>query len=232
MENLQQYRERTRGFMMDSLSYMDTLQTNPNLSKKVYSYGGFCPFIGDTMIFELDKDVKQMAEQFQKVLYEQCGEMFAEKVIPDTFHVTLHDLSNGEPSDEVKQKMESNKEVAKSILQEIQNENASPIKVRVVSALNMVNTSVVLGLEPADDASCLRLMELYERFQPVVRLNYALTLHITLAYYKPGTYSYEQKNKLAQVFTQLREENAQEFYLDEKQLVYQWFSDMNNYYSV
>ena len=108
MENLEQYRKRTRGFMMDSLSYMGNLETNSNLSNKVYSYGAFCPFIGDTVIFELDKEVKQIVEQFQNVLYEQCGEMFAEKVVSDTFHVTLHDLSNGKPSEEVKQRMKKN----------------------------------------------------------------------------------------------------------------------------
>lgn len=46
---------------------------------------------------------------------------------------------------------------------------------------NMVNTSSVLGLKPADEESLRRLDEIYTTQEDVVRLGYALTPHVTKA---------------------------------------------------
>ena len=231
MENLQQYQWRTRGFMMDSLPHEGDFTTNPNLEKKVSHEGNFLPFIGDTTIFYLDDDTKNMLTEMQTLLYDNCSDMLAQIISPDTFHATLHDLSNGFPNDELWKQMEKNKKEAQKIMEEIERENRNPIKVRTVSVLNMVNTAVVLGLEPVDDDACFRLMELHQRFQAIVELNYPLTLHITLGYYKPGTYSSEQRLKLMNVFSECMKYSGQEIYLDEKRLFYQWFNDMSGYYS-
>ncbi len=231
MENLQQYQWRTRGFMMDSLPHEGDFVTNPNLEKKVDSEGHFLPFIGDTTIFYLDDATRNMVEKMQTLLYENCSDMLAEVIKADTFHATLHDLSNGIPSDELWQQMEKNKQEVKKLMEEIEQENRSPIKVRTVSVFSMVNTAVVLGLEPVDDDACFRLMELHQRFQSIVELNYPLTLHITLGYYKPGTYSSWQREKLMNVFSECMKYSGYEFCLDEKKFFYQWFNDMSGYYS-
>ena len=231
METLQQYQWRTRGFMMDSLPHEGNFITNPNLEKKVNKEGKFLPFIGDTSIFYIDKATQNMVEEMQTLLYKNCSDMLAEVINPNTFHATLHDLSNGFPSEELWQQMEKNKQNTKLLMQEIEKENRNPIKVRTVSVLNMVNTAVVLGLEPVDDDACFRLMELHQRFQAIVELNYPLTLHITLGYYKPGTYSSEQRLKLMNVFSECMKYSGQEICLDEKKLFYQWFNDMSGYYS-
>lgn len=229
MEHLEQYRQRTGDFMMHSLSYTGTLETNPNLRKKVNEQGNFCPFFGDTIVFQLDESVINLVSHMQKKVYQNCGYMLAAPIDTSTFHVTLHDLSNGNVLQDLSHKMEQNRQQAHEILQK-RDTQSQPIRVRTVGVFSMVNTSVVLGLEPADDASCLRLMKWYERFQTVVPLNYPLTLHITLGYYKPGVYSNEQREHLAQVFSEINQTCGHVFTLDENKLVYQRFDDMNRYY--
>ena len=89
----------------------------------------------------------------------------------------------------------------------------------------MVNTSIVLGLAPAEEETRCRLDGMYTALESVVPLGYALTPHITMAYFKPGTYTQDDLNYLRQALhpveldVELRFEN----------LVYQEFTDMNHY---
>lgn len=232
LENLAIYRQRTRGFMFDSLPLAGPFETNPGLWKKVNEKGLFVPFSGDTVVFQLDDAVRSRVKDLQSILYEHCGNMLAEPLDPETFHVTLHDLSNGTAGYELEQQMAKNRESAGRILRLIQMEATLPLRMRMVSVFNMVSMSVVLGLEPVDDLTCTRLMELYERLQTVAALDYPLTLHITLGYYRPGRYSAEERWKLMDTFAQLNREMDQEFYLNENRLLYQRFEDMNHYYHI
>ncbi|KAH0786794.1 ligT like phosphoesterase [Histomonas meleagridis] len=229
-ENINQYQQRTRGFMMNSLKYNCAFETRPSLRQKVNDEGHFIPFYGDTIVFNLDNAIKNKALELQNVLYENNQNILADRIDPSTFHVTLHDLSNGNSRNELLSQMEQNKESSTKILEMVESEKLDPISLRTVSVFNMVNTSVVLGLEPANNRSCYRLMALHNRFQSVVRLDYPLTLHITLGYYKPGTYSPEQISQLNQTFMELNKTMGEEFFLDEKQLLYQRFDSMNHYF--
>ena len=93
---------------------------------------------------------------------------------------------------------------------------------------NMVNTSIVLGLAPADEDSRNRLSDMYARLEDVVRLGYALTPHITMAYFRPGTYSAEQAERLSAALRKVELEVE----LSMDNLTLQSFTDMNNYYSI
>lgn len=229
IENLEQYRQRTLGFMRDSLPHDGTFETNPRLKYKVDSQGKFLPFYGDTVIYHVDSHVKAQVKALQDILYSQCKDMLAEAIDCSTFHVTLHDLNNGERSPWLAEQMEGNRRAVGELWTKIGKGKGLPIRVRTVSVFNMVNTSVVLGLEPADEESCRRLMELYEQFQKVVFLGYPLTLHITVAYFRPGVYSDGQRQALAQAFSEANRCIDMEFCLTDENLVYQCFSDMNHY---
>ena len=89
----------------------------------------------------------------------------------------------------------------------------------------MVNTSVVLGLTPADEESWQRLDVMYMELEKVVPLGYGMTPHITMAYFRPGVYSFEQYLPLKSTLKPV-EWNV-EMKMD--QLVYQEFTDMNHY---
>ena len=92
----------------------------------------------------------------------------------------------------------------------------------------MVDTSIVLGLAPVDRESWQRLDEMYMALEEVVPLGYAMTPHITMAYFRPGTYQQEQVRKLAAAFQKVELRIA----LSMDDLVLQHFSDMNHYETI
>lgn len=232
MENLKQYRQRTGEFMQDSLPHEGIFMTNQNLAHKVKADGKFRDFYGDTIIYVVEDEVKGRIGRIKRQLYMGCSDMLAAPLDDDTFHITIHDLSSGQDSSALEKQMEQNYHKWEQILDVIRQKDRYPARVRAVSVFNMVNTSVVLGLEPADEASCRRLMELHGMFQNIVRLDYPLTLHITVAYFRPGNYSDGQRRNLARMFSELNRNLDLELCLTYERLRYQRFHDMNNYYDI
>ena len=233
MENLFQFRERTGSFTRNSLpDISEGFCTNPGLEKKVDQKGRLIHFYGDTIVFLLEEENKMYADKMRNLLYERCFEVFGDWLLKETFHVTLHDLSSGSSEQELQEKMEQNKKRSCEILRKIAQDPQKEIKMCTTYVFNMVNTSAVLGLEPADETSCKKLMEWYEMFHDVLPLPYALTPHITLGYYKPGKYHTETVRKLSDVFEEINNMPKMEIVLKTENLVYQRFWTMNCFRSV
>lgn len=154
--------------------------------------------------------------------------MFSEPLSPDTLHMTLHDLANGVPGGKTREWMAQSEPAARRILEELKKGGCAAIPMKATRTFNMVNTSIVLGLAPVDRDDEARLGRMYEALNTVVPLNYALTPHITLAYFKPGSYSgkvlEELRNALGPVELEIR--------LDPERLVLQCFTDMNHYFKI
>lgn len=232
METLEEYKSRVYSFMKEEISDDIEFRTNSGLVRKTSYDGKFLSFVGDTVVFFLDDKTQSRLQKYQDILYEKCRDMLAEQIDSKTFHVTLHDLCNGNPSEELWKVSEQNYIQVTKILEGYQQNGTGIIQFKPVAVFNMMNTSVVLGLEPANDRSCQVLMELYEEFQQVVELNYPLTLHVTLAYFKPGEYDRQMVYKLKEAIHEMNIEEIPLIEVDMKKLLYQRFDDMNHYYTV
>lgn len=179
-----------------SLPQWGDFTTNPSLRKKVDDAGNLLPFLGKTVVFLLDDDTKEKLRQIQDSLYQAAPDMLAQPLQMSTFHMTLHDLANGTPEQPgLEDYMRYTQERVSKILPVWK--DASPLRMKTTWLFNMVNTSIVLGLKPADEGSWRRLDEMYTALEDVVHLGYALTPHITMAYFLPGTYSSEQVQRLS-----------------------------------
>lgn len=231
IETLNQFRDRTQGFSRDSLPREGCFETREGLTLKVGRSGEFLPFSGNTTVFLLEEEVKDRIENIQNALYENCGDMLAEPLKKDSFHMTLHDLLNEGAGRAAEADMQRVRTAAAEILHRIWEREKEPVEMRMTWVFNMVNTSVVIGFEPAEEADCRRIMSMYEELQQAVRLNYPLTPHITAAYYKPGRYGRDEIERLAGVFDKLsREPFVIRFRIEN--LVYQEFTSMNQYETV
>ncbi len=227
MENLHEFHARVDGFQHDSLPHDGWLTTNPLLTEKVAPDGALLPFFGNTMIFDLPADVQLLIARMQVILHHRCGWMFAQPLAPATLHMTLHDLLNGVDESALAEPVARTAVQAREILTEIRRENPS-VHLTATAAFNLVN-SIALGFAPDTEADCATLMGMHARFQDVVALNYPLTPHVTLAYFKPGTYG---PDEVAQLADALREINALpkvHLTLDASYLHYYRFTDMNTY---
>lgn len=211
-------------YISRSLPAWGDFSTNPNLTKKVDQTGVFMPFYGNTVVFELSDETKRGLQSLQEELYRNAGWMLSQKLDPSTFHMTLHDLvNNPEMTEDLRMRMAEAEAKAKPILAQWQ--NLSPLHMKTSWVFNMVNTSIVLGLTPADEETWNRLDEMYTALESVVRLGYALTPHITMAYFKPGTWSQYDLSRLRQALHPV--ELEVELRLED--LHYQVFQNMNHY---
>ena len=226
-EDLSRFRARTRGFSSDSLPPPPApLTTAPGLTAKVGPAGELLPFAGDTVVFPLPARAKAAAACLQDLLHHRCGGLLAQRLPPDSLHLTLHDLNSGPAGASLTARMDAARPQAEEILSKLREE--PPIPMRSTWVFSMASTSVVLGLEPRDDAACLRLMDLYDRFQSVVPLGYPLTPHITLAYYRPGVYGQEELHPLRGALTTAAW-GAVELELEPRLLRYHRFADMRDF---
>jgi len=228
MENLQAFHDRVDGFQRDSLPHDGWLTTKPLLVEKVGPDGGMLPFFGNTMIFDLPRDVQLQIARMQVTLHHRCGWMLAQPLAPNTLHMTLHDLLNGVDEAALAEPVRQTGEQAKAILAQIR-DGQQTIRLTSTLAFNMVNGSLCLGFAPDTDADCAALMGMHARFQEVVALNYPLTPHVTLAYFKPGTYGPDEVSQLASALREINAMARVHLSLDAQALHYYRFTDMNTY---
>lgn len=211
-------------YISHSLPDWGDFSTNPNLNKKVSPDGTFLPFYGNTAVFTLCDKAKKNLRYLQNQLYRNAGWMLSQQLDPSTFHMTLHDLVNDpEMTEDLRMRMLESKTKATQILTQWQ--NLPPLHMKTTWLFNMVNTSIVLGLTPADEETWRRLDEMYTALESVVRLGYALTPHITMAYFKPGIWSQYDLNCLRTALCPVELEVE----LKMEDLVYQEFIHMNHY---
>lgn len=214
-------------YIENSLPDSGEFRTNPNLCKKVDSDGKFLPFCGNTVVFQLDGETKHTLAGLQQRLYDLAGELLAERLDPAAFHITLHDLANGSPGEQgLEQRMAEAEAGARKLL--AQWCGLPPLRMQATWLFNMVNSSIVLVLKPADEESWKQLDAMYTTLESVVELGYALTPHITLAYFRPGCYGQAELERLRRALTPVE----MHVVLKMESLTLQAFRDMNHYTTI
>lgn len=212
------------GYITRSLPEHGAFQTNPSLRKKVDGKGNFLPFYGNTVVFLLEDRVREELEVLQRRLYDAAGCMLSQKLNSDTFHMTLHDLVSGaDKTFDLLRRMEETEQKANALLAKWT--NLPPLRMKATWLFNMVNISIVLGLAPVEEQTAARLDAMYTAMESILPLGYALTPHITMAYFRPGCYRLEQLQTLRQLLCPI----DLEVELKPEKLVYRTFSNMNCY---
>lgn len=201
------------------------------LYEKVDSFNRFKPFFGDTVVFDLENEVKKRIAEIIDRLYLSSPECFCERIKPSTIHMTLHDLS---ASDNLKDISEDvfNNEV--KLLKVLKANPQKPMTIRMKTnfIINMVSTSLVLALVPADEKEWDKLQYLYDLINKVRVCPYPfLTPHITLAYFNHNGFDNKAAKKLKATAAELNNESF-EIPLSTDKLYYQKFVSMNEYISV
>lgn len=205
----------------------DTFTTSQGLKNKVDEAGNLKPFRGNTTVFLLDEDTKQKLRFLQDSLYRTVPDMLAKPLQEDTFHMTLHSLEDDPPDTPgLEERMAAAAEKAEVLLKAWKDDTVLHMKTSWL--FNMVNTSIVLGLMPADPDSWHRLNDMYMALEEVKPLGYPMTPHITMAYYRPGVYDRAQMDRLCAALQNV----DLEITLPMRALVLQDFTDMNHYLTV
>ena len=200
------------------------------MQNKVNEDNSFKTFYGDTVVFDLDDEIKRKVADIIDTLYTESAECFCEKIISNTIHMTLHDLSNSPSLSDISQDMFNNEVNIINNSSSFQIKSKT-IKMRTKFIFNMVNTSLVLGLYPINEEEYAKLMVLYDSIDKIKSLPYPFTPHITLAYYNRFGFSENSKRKLETVVNSLNKESFL-IELNTDNLYYQKFTNMNNYINI
>lgn len=231
IRTLTQYREDTK-WQDDPF---DRLFVPEDQNLKVLENGRLETYIGDTVIFELDNDVKRVLKAMRNALHEQFASILCIPLPEDSFHITLHSLCDGPVGElhHLMHMMTAHEPRVNALLEQFRLEYPGPIRVRPTRIVSMVGRSIVLLFEPADEAACAALMDMYHRLQCIVPLSHPLTLHVTLAYYRPRFhYNGNPAPDLYRAFGDvLRSHPLDETELDMRLLHYRCFRDMSRYTS-
>lgn len=229
METYKEFLDRINSFEKSETYFGEGyIHVSPSVGKKVYENNQFRPFYGDTIVFNLKDETKHVLGDIVERLYEAAPACFCEKLVSNTFHMTLHDLSNAEDFHWIGAEAFENE---LKVIERAKKVACDTIRMKTKYIFNMVNTSLVLGLYPADEAEYEKLMNLYFLFDDVRPLPYPLTPHITLAYYNVHGFWDAEARKLEAVIRELNTLDM-EIELDVKQLFYQKFVSMNDYINV
>lgn len=207
-----------------------------SLKVKVDEEGTLKPFFGDTVVIPNEKaDISRLVA-FKNELHHLVGDLCASPLLPEHFHITLHDLSNGRRSESLENNMEDNSEKCRLIFERVagylyKNDDQANIKLISTYAYPSCNISAVLGFAPKTDKDYRIIMNLYNLFDDVVYLNYWLRMHLTLTYFKPFEFSQRQMLELVDAFNNLNR-NKIEIQLNLWKMAYQRFDNMNDYKTI
>lgn len=231
MESYQEFLNRIMCFEKRELSLGESdFSPSRSVLQKVDDLNRLCPFYGDTVVFDLPKEVKAKIGKLVIQLYLHVPECFSEMLSVDTFHMTLHDLSNSPRLSDIAIELYQHQDKLKKIMEELPRIDDT-IRMRTNFIINMVNTSLVLALCPINETEYGKLISYYSVIDQVKTLPYPFTPHITLAYYNKFGFGKESARKLAE-FVEKLNANSFEFTLDTKDLYYQKFYSMNSFQNI
>lgn len=230
-ETLTAFHARVDGFQRSSLPQDGWLTTRDGLRDKVDDAGALRPFYGSTVIYDLDDGAKLALAFRQAMLCCSCGVCLAEPLDPASFHITLHDLTSSADEHTARADVRRTRAAAEALMAALRAEGLPPIRMVSTHVFSMVSTSVVQGFAPETEADCAALMGLYERFHQVAPLGWGLTPHVTLGYYRPGTYGPEATGALAETFRRADQLPPLRLTLTGEKLAYCLFEDMNTYHA-
>ena len=203
---------------------------NQSLAQKVDSTNKFRQFYGDTVVFGLDDDIKARLCDYVDILYSSVPQCFCERLVPHTFHMTLHDLSNSAVLGDVAEELFVNEIKVAEIMGEFKQFKGTEIRLKSKCIFNMVNTSLVLGLYPIDEINHRILTQMYSLLDGVKKLSYPLTPHITLAYYNVNGFEPCAAAALDDAVERIND--TLDFCVTLRDLYYQKFVSMNNYINI
>lgn len=229
METFNEFLSRINSFEKLEFSLEKKFFTpDSSIKSKVNKKNEFENFYGDTVVFDLDKKIKNKIAEIIEVLYKEVPQCFCEKRVTDTLHMTLHDLTNSVEKEKIENEMEKNLGKLKEVLK---NNNISDEKIKMKTNFitDFGHVNLVLALCPINEEEYKKLMKIRNIIDSVKELDYKFTPHITLAYFNRNGFDLESVNKLINTARKLNSQWNFEISLNTNQIFYQRFENMNSY---
>ncbi len=230
------------------------------VERKVREDGIFKPFMGDTIIYFLPREVQNyIYETFVMRFYDNSmglSEYLSEPIKPQMLHVTLHDLNASECNDQEVSKMMVDMQFLLKRRKAMFDNIPNKINVKSGYVFNMVGQSIVLSVMPGESDiflhNVVRPLDRYmtdmtrgeeEEYNKLMKAHtitsyascivhkYNYTPHITLSYFRNRKMEKPVIEALNGIANNLNTyENRFCFTLDKDLLYYSIFEDMNSFF--
>ena len=201
------------------------------LAQKVCTNKKLVPYYGDTVVFKLLPDQIELFKSMQSE-FRQEVKVLAEPLVPETFHMTLHDLNNGPSVEILEGQCKANiirvEECFKYIATQLkENPEYRYISFDFSSVYPSHFIVSTVSMLPSSVLDFNLSMNLYQLFDEIMYLPRPLFPHITLDYWSLDAKDADKKH----IIYTYKKMNARKFSikLDLHQLAYQHFTHMNDY---
>lgn len=228
LETLAEFQTRT--WFVYERQFRDGFAASPGVSSKVAPEdGALLPYAGNTVVLTLPEAVREKIGICQRTLYDRAGRFLSLALPIESFHITLHDLESGAPSQELAARIGAVRENAKALAGAIA-DSGGKVRLQSVRTYCMAGTSLVLGFAPEDEESCRLLMAAYALFERIRPLGYPLTPHVTLGYLRPMEYTGEHLEALRAAVDACNALESVRLELPLSAVEYEDFSNMRTYW--
>lgn len=206
-------------------------RVSESLGKKVTPDGQLKHFYGATTVIGLNEQDIETCGLIQERLISEVPHM----LIPlnkDTFHVTVHALSNEYTVPEGEIQTEINRledKVAEEFTAIEQAYGGQVIRLRSLGPSTNGNDVVSIKFLPSTEKDFEVLYDLFTRFERIYPLERPYIPHVSLGYFKLETYNPSDVDKLYQSLEDLAALSDFEVTMDVNKLVYQIHHDMNDF---
>ncbi len=207
-------------------------KVSENASMKFTPDGNFKEFLGDTVVIPLDEEDIRKVEVYQVDLYNRLGGYLAEKLPPETFHVTIHDLNNSlDTPENLEKRMEASGRICREIFEDLKALRGERIEL-VAAGITGGTTGAGVAFKPRDSRSFEILIKLHRAFD-VIRHMENYVPHVTLGYYKPVKFSGSDLKEISGVLEDISKSvRGFGITLDVSNLSYQRFISMKDYETI
>lgn len=212
-------------------------KVSPKLIEKITEDGEMKEFFGDTSVIRLEETDIEKCRKLQAMLLEQNGDMFV-KILPKTFHVTIHAFNNANNVKESKSNLENVVKKTQAIVKEefvriCKEYGGRKVKMRSIGiSINTAKDVVSIKFIPSKEADYDLLIDLFNRFENIHPLKSFFVPHVSLAYFKLKKYDENEIKRIYERLKVLNNENDIEIELDIDNFVYQHHYHMNDFVDI
>jgi len=206
------------------------------LADKVTADGRMNDFFGATTVIRLNEtDLERCAELQGRLFEAHPGALVP--IEPDTFHLTIHALSNGynvsKETERIRESIERHEPLVEKTFREVCGLYAGrTIAMRSFGIGTSGKDVVSIKFYPVSANDCTLLNDLFERLERVYPLGKPFVPHVSLGYFRLREYGAGETASLYATLERLNAEGPFDIRLSVDDFVYQHHYSMNDFRDV
>ncbi|MEW4371654.1 2'-5' RNA ligase family protein [Paenibacillus kandeliae] len=233
MDYTQFVKEKEREWQEQMNSKPAQWTVSDGLSSKIKEDGTMNDFYGYTTVIPLREADQMRCQQAQQLLLDRLPHRLVQ-LLPETFHLTIHALSNERNTaggvGKVQEQMSQHESQVKQVFREVAERYAGRhINMRALGVSTNTRDVVSIKYVPEDSDDYALLMELHERIRELSPERGTYMPHVSLCYFRLDGLQPSDIDVLYQTMDEINRSIKLDIVLDVNRFVYQMHRHMNDF---